>query len=50
MFCQELQAAIQDGYVIDENLDFAMFYNLYTIGMIREDKPVKGVGRLKQDK
>lgn len=36
IFCQELQAAVKDGYVIDEKRDFAMYRNLFTIGMMRE--------------
>lgn len=52
-FCLELQKAVQDNWVIDEKAgDFNMFYDLFTIGMIKEEDTlsahegaVKKIGR-----
>jgi hypothetical protein len=34
-FCLELQQAVQEGWTIDENVEFNMFWDLYTIGMVK---------------
>ena len=37
VFCLNLQEKVLDGWKIDENEPFNMIFNLYTIGMIKEE-------------
>jgi hypothetical protein len=36
-FMQEVVEAAQDGYTIDENEEFCIFYTLFSIGMCKAD-------------
>ena len=36
-FMQEVVEAAQDGYTIDENEEFCIFYTLFSVGMCKAD-------------
>lgn len=36
-FCLNLQQAVQEGWTIDDKTEFSMFWDLYTIGMVKEE-------------
>lgn len=37
VFIKRVVDAAHAGFEIDENEDFSMFFNLFTVGMIKED-------------
>lgn len=38
VFIKRVVDAAHAGYEIDENEDFSMFFNLFTVGMIKEEE------------